>query len=222
MGENIGAVARSMKNFGLEELRIIDPRDGWPNAAAISTSAHAADIIENAKVFPSFEEAISDLNFLYATTARNRYMNKPAVTSREMAAEINTNIKTGIVFGPERTGLVNEEVVLCNKIVTIPISDKFPSINISHAAAIIFYELFITSDIHNNMELKEHFEAATQSEILGFFEHIENSLTEKEFFKVTEKKPGMISNIRNIFMRITNLSGQDIRTLRGIINSLTR
>jgi tRNA/rRNA methyltransferase len=222
MGENIGAVARSMKNFGLEELRIVDPRDGWPNQAAMATSAHAADIIKSAKIFSSFEEAISDLNFLYATTARNRYMNKPAVTPREMVAEINTNIKTGIVFGPERTGLLNEELVLCNKIVTIPISEKFPSINISHAAAIIFYELFITSNHYNNMELKENFEAATQSEILGFFEHIENSLTEKEFFKVTEKKPGMINNIRNIFMRITNLTGQDIRTLRGIINSLTR
>src|SRR5262249_51708592 len=136
MGENIGAAARIMLNFGFTDLRLVAPRDGWPNEQAIKMSSGATEKI-NLQVFENFEDAISDLNFLYATTARQRDMNKEVVTP----AEISPTAKTGIVFGPERTGLENSEISLCDKLVAIPVNPDFASLNLAQSVAVICYQL---------------------------------------------------------------------------------
>jgi tRNA/rRNA methyltransferase len=222
LGENIGAAARAMGNFGLSELRIVSPRDGWPNQQAIAMAAHAASIIDNAGIFHTVEEAIADIHYLYAATARDRYMAKPVTAPREMAANMHQlaaqGSKCAIMFGPERTGLTNEAVTLANHCVTIPINPLCPSINLAQSVAILCYEWFTGAAEKNRRPLVS--DPATNEEIIGLFNHLEETLEVRNFFKVPEKKAGMVRNIRNIFKRIEGLSGQDVRTLRGIIRCL--
>lgn len=217
MGENIGAAARVMKNFGLNDLRIINPRDGWPNEKAQSMSVGAIDIVNNAKIYNNLKDALLDIEFLYATTAVSRDMNKATITSKEIANDYPYGLKVAIMFGRESSGLTNNEISISNKIININTSD-FSSLNIAQAIGILCYELY--NNINN--DYAQDSDIATKNDFLLFCEHLEIELERKNFFKIVEKKPKMMQNIINIFNRIDKLSKSELQTLRGIIKSLSR
>lgn len=214
MGENIGAAARIMYNFGFNDLRIVNPRDGWQGTnvydKAHEMSAHADWIIEKAKLFDSTEAAIADLEYVYAASARPRDMTKEVITPRE----IELKGKTGFMFGRESNGLTNEQIMLANKIITIPVNPEYSSINISMSVGIICYEASQQS------LQKPEFEMATKADIDSLIKHFETELDKTDFFSVPRKKPGMMLNFSNIFTR-SNLTAQEVRTLRGVIRALT-
>ncbi len=211
MGENIGAAARVMLNFGLTDLRIVKPRDGWPNERALDMAVGAREVVEQAKIYESLNEATANLQFLYATTARTREMDKEVVTPREIAL----HGATGFVFGPERTGLTNEDITLCDKIISIPVNEKFSSLNLAQTVAIIAYEVSGLKIVAGKREL------ASKEEIASLFSHLESELDARGFFQEPNKKPGMIANIRTMLAR-AEFSGQEVRTFRGIIKALTK
>lgn len=211
MGENIGAAARVMLNFGCKNLRIVTPRDGWPNEKAIEMSAGAKQVIDNAEVFENLSDAIADLQTVYATTARTRDMNKPVITPKQ----IELVGKTGIVFGGERSGLGNAEVSLADKIISIPVNDEYSSLNLGQSVGIICYELFA-----GERALSSEIEPATKQEFESMIGHLDEQLSRKNFFQEPKKKVNMMLNIRNLFSRST-LSSQEVRTMRGIIRSLS-
>ena len=220
IGQNIGAVARAMKNFSLNKLRLVSPRDGWPNPKADELAVGAIDILQEVEIFDSLEDAIADLNLIYGASARSRFLNKEVLTPEEFANEpiFSNNHKIGILLGPENNGLANEDISYVNKIISIPVNPSFQSLNIAQSAIILFYELF--KKAHSPVNLEHSITLATQDEINGLFHHLEQELDATNFFKVPEKKEGMVNNIRSIFKRIVNFSGQDVRTLRGIFRSL--
>lgn len=225
LGENIGAVARAMMNFGLRELRIVAPRDGWPNPAAEAMSAGGLEIIQQAKLFDTLEEAIADVHFLYATTARSRDMIKPVTTPRlavnDMQQRQIREELCGILFGPERSGLDNDAVTLADMIVEIPTAPEFPSLNIAHAALVMCYEYYqstLDNTPHKSRPLTDE-KMATKHEVIGMLEHLETALNDASFFRVPEKREGMLRNIRNIFTR-AEMTQQEVRTFRGMIKSL--
>jgi tRNA/rRNA methyltransferase len=218
MGENIGATARAMKNFGLADLRIVAPRDGWPNEKADNMSVGAIDIIHNAIVYNDLSAAIADLEYVYATTSVPRDMNKEYVTSKNIAQEPAVqDCKFGIMFGRESSGLNNDEIMLANKILTINTTD-FNSLNIAHAVAVICHEIFKSNTEQHSPNLQD---LATKNEVTLFLNHLEEELDNKNFFKSLDKKPRMMRNITNIFTRIDRLSNAEIQTLRGILKSLS-
>lgn len=220
MGENIGAAARVMKNFGFSDLRIVAPRDGWPNPKAIEMSASAEDVIKSAKIFDSLEEAIGDVEFLYATTARSRDMVKPVLSSEDLGKN-TSDIKYAIMFGHEKSGLTNEEIVLSNSILTIPVDPAYTSLNIAQSIAILCYQWSANNGVGaSKAKTNIGKKLASKDELIGLFLHLEEELDKSGFFKVPEKRAQMVNNIRNIFQR-SDLNEQEVNTLRGIIRSLS-
>ncbi len=216
LGENIGSCARAMKNFGLNSLRIVNPRDGWPNAKAEASAVGAIDLIKSAEIYNNLEDAIADLKYVYATTGIARTINKEYVLSKEFSKDFDHNIKTGILFGRENCGLMNDEISLANKIITIDTDPNFTSLNIAQAVLVVCYEIFKSvqrPDLLNKQNL------ATKEEMMFFYEHLINTLDQANFFKVPEKKDLMQRNIINIFSRIEKLSKTEIQTLRGIVKA---
>ena len=227
LGENIGAAARAMANFGLDELRIVAPRDGWPNPFAVRAASGANWVIENAKIYETTEAAIEDLTYTLATTARPRGMTKhvlgPQAACEALHSRIGSGAPAGLLFGAERTGLDNDDVALADAIVTFPVNPAFASLNLGQAVLLLAYEYSRHSDPEAGAQrdlVMGGAEPATRSELLGFFEHLETELDRGGFLKPEDKKPSMIRNLRNIFHR-TELTAQDVRTLRGVIVALT-
>ncbi|OEC97637.1 MULTISPECIES: RNA methyltransferase [unclassified Rhizobium] len=227
MGENIGMVARAMANFGLAELRLVNPRDGWPNERAQATASKADHIIEATKVYDTLEQAIADLNFVYATTARERDGYKP-VRSPVIAAEtLRTRFKagegTGILFGRERWGLTNEEVALADEIVTFPVNPAFASLNIAQAVLLMSYE-WMKSGMEDLGDVP--FQAieqrpSTKEQLFGLFDQLEEALDARNYFHPAGKKPKMVDNLRAVLSRRA-FTEQEISVLRGVISSLDR
>lgn len=226
LGENIGASARAMKNFGLSEMRIVSPRDGWPNPKADSMSVGALDIIQNAKIYDTLSEAISDIEYLYATTAQPRDMNKNYLMTEDLGEKYPSGQKVAIMFGRENCGLTNDEIAHANMILSIKTKPDFSSLNIAHAVAIVAYECYKRIPLSGEEALPEHFNndqiLCTHGELEYFFEHLFTELDSNKFFKVPEKYPHMTQNIRNIFTRIDKLSQNELQTLRGIISNLSK
>ena len=223
MGENIGAVARAMSNFGLKELRLVAPRDGWPNSKANEMAAGAEHIIASAQVFPDFKSATADIHIAYATTARMRDMEKrvitPEVAMQEMK-EQSGGSNVALVFGPERSGLENEEVTWCDTLITIPTAPENSSLNIAQSMVILGYEWFRQwSESSGQKASKEISEIAPRADWQGMFEQLETYLDEVDYFRVAEKKPVMWQNLQNMFLR-SRLNAQEIRTLRGMLRAL--
>ncbi len=221
MGENIGAAARAMANFGLRDLRIVAPRDGWPSVAATANSAGAFDEMDEVKVFDTLNAATADLNHLFATTARDRVMAKPVFTP---AAAIEDTLKRagqkiGFVFGPERTGLENDEIVLCQSIIMIPTNPVFASLNLAQTALLIGYE-FIRATNNTPALAPAQEIPATQDKLDEMFTRLQTELENNQFFKTDELKPTMLRNIRTMFMR-GEWSEQEIRTFHGILSALS-
>lgn len=219
LGENIGMCARAMLNCGVTDMRIVAPRDGWPNDSAISTASGAISILENAKVFNTTKDAIADLEYVIATTARQRFMAKEVLTPNTASKVIREygSKKCGIMFGPERTGLENDDICLANAILNIPLNPKFSSLNLAQAVLLVCFS-WLNSD--NHFEVKQEMDPpATKQEVDALLTHLETELEETTFFRSEEQKPNMLKNLRTFFHRIQPTS-QEIRTLHGAIGSL--
>ena len=253
IGENIGAVARAMSNFGLSELRLVAPRDGWPNSKAKKTASGAESLLKAAKVFPDFTSAVADIQLAYATTARPRDMEKRVVEPAEAMKEIVQYLspsplvgeggaqrrerglaKIALVFGPERTGLENEELTWCDTFITIPTA-KNASLNLAQSAVIVGYEWwkalgafqmpdarsqmpesgFLTSNIRHPASGGMAARSAGQ----GLFDQMETYLDEINYYRVADKKTVMWQNLKTMLLR-ARLSDQEVRTMRGMLRSL--
>ena len=222
---NIGMCARAMANFGLSDLRLVNPREGWPRKGALKKGAYAAaagaaHLLESAKLFDSVETAVADLNGVYATTARERGQSKavltPAAAMPEIAACIAAGEKHGVLFGPERTGLANEEVAIADKIITFPVNPAYASLNLAQAVLLIGYEWMKAQGAGAPFAQPERSPPAARDMILSFFAYVEAEAERSGFFRPLAKRPVMQQNLRNIFHRM-QLTEQDVRTLRGMI-----
>ena len=227
LGENIGTVARAMLNFGLTDLRLVRPRHDWQVERARKAAAGAQSLIDNRAMFDTVSDAIADLGFVVATTARLRDMVKPVMTpahlGRQMRAQVSeTGTKSGVLFGPERTGLDNEVISLADVICRVPLNPEFSSLNLAQAVLLIGYEWFKAADYTVSEQLPmPDTRPANRAELHGMFAHFEAALDAAGFLAPPEKKPAMARNLRNMFHR-ASLTEQDIRTIRGVINALLR
>ncbi len=226
LGENIGAAARSLKNFNFENLRLVSPRDSWPNKSATYTAVEAKDIVHKAKVFSNIDRAVADLDYVFATTSRSRSVNKKIIDLSKAIKIIKKqsihNKKTGIFFGPEASGLSNDDLINANYLVNIPTSNKFKSLNLSHAVTVFAFELF-TALIKFEPIVKNLYRSddAKKKEVNAFLNFLISHLDKVGFLKPAEKKQQMIRSVKNIFHR-SSLSTQEIRTLSGVISSLIK
>ena len=226
LGENIGTAARAMHNCGLDDLRLVSPKYGWPNEAAFKPSAGGISVLEKARVFETTQDAIADLNKVYASTARMRdqtkYIYTPKGAAADFVEQIGSGNKVGILFGPEKSGLDNEDLVLCNAVINVPLNPEYTSLNLAQAVLLIGYEWFqAIADVEALTLRCGDAPIASKGELTDLFEHLEKELDNSGFLRVKHKRPAMVRNIRNMLSRIP-LTSQEVRTLRGIIASLVK
>jgi tRNA/rRNA methyltransferase len=225
LGENIGMVARGMANFGLTELRLVNPRDGWPSDKARAAASKADHVIDATTVFATLEEAVADLTFIYATTARERdgfkQVRSPVEAARTLRARQAAGQKTGILFGRERFGLFNEEVARADEIVTFPVNPEFASLNIAQAVLLMAYEWLksgLADETRTNFAGPE-IRPAEREHLVSFLDHLEAALDTRGYFRPAEKKPKMVDNVRAVLTR-PGFSEAEIKVLRGVLSSL--
>ncbi len=225
LGENIGTAARAMANFGLSDLRVVNPRDGWPSEGARRAASGANHVLERVRIYGSVAEAIADLRFVYATTARSREIAKPVCGPGEAGEAVvrlaATGAKAGYLFGRERIGLTNDEVALADEIVTLPVDPRFASLNVAQAVLVIAYEwrrasLAGTSGLPFGQEREP---PAAKEVLLGLFAHLEGALDAAHYFRPPERRGHMVRALRAMLHRAL-LTDQDVRTLRGVIAAL--
>lgn len=224
LGENIGAAARAMANFGLTDLRIVRPRDGWPNLQAVRSASGADLVIEKARVFDTTEAAIADCTLLLATTAREHGQVKPVISAEEAAKRMQPAIgageTVGILFGRERTGLENYEISLADCVVTLPVNPAFSSLNLAQAVLILSYEWFkLASGGALPFQTPYAGKLAPKEQLLTFLEFLERELERVEFFRPPEKQTTMVLNLRNLFHKF-ELTLQDVQTLHGVFRAI--
>jgi tRNA/rRNA methyltransferase len=236
MPENIGAAARAMMNFGLHEMRLVAPREEWPNKRAYDLAGHAAPILDAATLYATTREAVADRERVYAATARGREIVKPVYTPFEASGKMGEEpLPTAILFGPERTGLTNDDVTLADAIITIPTADTLSSLNVAQSVVVVAYQWYArmhgahgqgaaqntpfntTGPLASPIVHKSEF--ATKEDLATFFDHLERELDAVDFWKVMEKKPKMWLNLRNVFTR-ANLTEQEVRSLHGVVAAL--
>jgi tRNA/rRNA methyltransferase len=226
LGENIGTAARAMANFGLSRLRLVRPRDGWPNEKAVAAASGAVDVLTAAELYDDVPAAVADLGFVFATTARSREVAKlvrgPEEAAVALTAREAAGTRTGVLFGRERWGLSNEEIAFADEILTLPVDPEHASLNIAQAVLIVAYEWRLAA-IGGARPFSGANEAdpATKADLLGLFEHLEAALEEAGFFRPPEKKPHMVQSLRAMFQR-AGLSDQEVRTLRGVVAAFER
>ena len=224
LGENIGMAARAMGNFALTRLRIVKPRDGWPNISAQRAAAGADHILGKAELFDTVEQAVADCTLLFATTARAHDQAKPVVgpqaAAAEMVGQIEAGGTVGILFGRERSGLQNEEVGLANRIITFPVNPGFASLNLAQAVLLMGYEWFKrATEGALPFAMPERSERASQHQMQAFFENLVRELDKVEFLRPAEKRDTMLVNLRNIFSRMEPTK-QDMHTLHGVVMAI--
>ena len=220
IGENIGSVARAIKNFNIKHLRLVNPRCNWPNQKALATSVGAKDILKSTKIYDSVEKSIGDLDIVFASSSRIRKINKKVISVSYLKTKIGNKKKVGILFGPESSGLSNDEINCADFLVKIPSNKKFSSLNLSHSAIIFCFELFQHFK-GKRYKYKTGYKSliAKKSEVNKFLNFIIEGLDKKGFLQPNHKRQSMIRNINNIFHRL-NLSEQEIRILLGIFSTL--
>lgn len=225
LAENIGMVARAMMNAGLYDLRLVAPRENHLGEKAVAASSGAAVILENAEVFDTLEKAIGDTHYVLATTARVRNMAKtvhfPSAAAKLLNERLDQNQKCAILFGAERTGLENHEIVMADEIVEIPLNPLHTSLNLSQAVLIIGYEWFKSRHTPLKHTDLGNCEPATKEELEVFLSKLETELTKRGYFRFADKKERMQRNLRNIFTR-GSLTSAEIKTLHGVLNDLTK
>jgi len=224
LGENIGMAARAMGNFALSRLRIVNPRDGWPNIGAQRAAAGADHILDHVELYDTVEQAVADCTLLFATTARAHDQAKPVVAPEVAAREIVTNVASGgtvgVLFGRERYGLQNEEVALADRIVTFPVNPGFASLNLAQAVLLIGYEWFkLQTEGALPFAMPERSERASQHQMQAFFDNLVRELDRVEFLRPAEKRETMLVNLRNIFTRMEPTK-QDMHTLHGVVMAI--
>jgi len=225
LGENIGAAARVMANFGLARLRLVNPRDGWPNIHARRSASGADCVLDETVLYDSLAAAIADCTLVLATTARAHDQAKPVLGPQEAAAWIAPHVGAGenvaVLFGRERHGLENDEVALADRIVTFPVNPAFASLNLAQAVALMAYEWFkLASGGGLPFAMPRKSEPAGKQQIEAFFSNLERELDAIEYFRPLDKRATMLVNLRNIFARMQPTQ-QDIQTLHGIVMALS-
>ncbi|MET0923033.1 MAG: TrmJ/YjtD family RNA methyltransferase [Xanthobacteraceae bacterium] len=225
LGENIGAAARVMANFGLSRLRLVKPRDGWPSLQARRSASGADRILDDTRLYDTVEAAIADCTFVLATTARAHDQAKPVIGPQQAALAMTPQVAAGenaaVLFGRERYGLENAEVALADRIVTFPVNPAFASLNLAQAVAIIAYEWFkLTTAGALPFAMPQKSEPARKEQIQAFFANLERELDRIEYFRPLHKRATMLVNLRNIFARIQPTQ-QDVQTLHGVVMALS-
>ena len=219
LGQNIGKAARAMLNFGLTEMRLVAPRDGWPNPEAGPSASGADAVLEQAKVFDSVEGAIADCSTVFASTVRRRDLVMPVVDPQEMADQITSfSGRTAILFGPERSGLETEEVALANAIVTVPINPDFGSLNLAQAVILLAYEWSKRSKLVQP-PVKELEPRAPHAELDGLIAQLDEELVAKGYFHPPSRTQATRNTVRTIFTK-TGWSSREVKAIRGIIRAL--
>jgi len=224
LGENIGMAARAMLNCGLSRLRLVSPRDGWPNERAQRAASGADIVLENAEVFETVAEAVADLERVVATTARNRELSQRILTARHAAAEVRSWIgqgdRVGILFGPERTGLENDDMVHADTALSIPLNPQFSSLNVAQAVLLVAYEWAASGDDTPVERMAEHAtRPATKEELQNLFDHLERALDQSGFLRNKDMRPSMVLNLRALLQR-AQMTEQEARTFHGVIKFL--
>ena len=224
MGENIGMVARAMLNCGLTDLRIVRPRDGWPSQPAIDNSAGAVEVINTARLYDTTREAVEDLHFVLATTGRAREMVTRVLTPDFAAVELQNRIKegarTGVIFGGERSGLVNDDVALADAVISVPLNPDFKSLNLAQAVLLVAHHWFLLEDDtkESTLEMNDS-QPTTMAELDYFITALEGDLSDGGFFKSPDMRPTVMRNLRNLFQR-AELTQQEVRTLHGVTKAI--
>lgn len=226
MGENIGAAARAMWNFGLDRMRVVAPRDGWPNPKAVAMASGAGRLLDEAQLFGTTAEALGDAAFVFATTARQRDLTKPVFTPEEAMAEARGRIAAGqrvaVLFGPERAGLENEDIARANAIVSVPVNPDFPSLNLAQCVLLTAYEWRRTAGETEARAIQwAGTEPATAIEVEKLAEHYETRLAEAGFFFPADKTEAMKMTLRNLWSRMP-LTRADVQVLHGILRQMVR
>ncbi|OZA11824.1 MAG: RNA methyltransferase [Rhodobacterales bacterium 17-64-5] len=224
MGENIGASARAMLNFGLERMRIVAPRDGWPNSAAVALASGAGRVLDQAGLFPDVQAAIADCDFVFATTVRGRELTKPIYTP-EAAMEharglVAAGKRVGVLFGPERAGLENDDIILANAIVTVPVNPEFPSLNLAQCVLLLGYEWQRQgTEVPPSMMELARTEFASREDVGRLADHFEERLDAAGFFFPATKASGMKANLRNMWGRL-GLTRAEVQTFHGMLRQI--
>jgi len=219
--ENIGFCARALKNFGFKKLDLVDPKEKWPNRKAIATSVGANNILKKTKIYFDIKSAINSYDIIYASSARKRDINKKHLSFKQFIESIkkNKNKKIGIIFGPEASGLSNEDITHSNYIFKIPVSKNFESINLSHSLILVCFELFKILKPNYLKKQKKLTDVASKKKFNTFVSFVESRLEKKRFFSPREKKKTMLINLRNIFGRM-QLSNKELRILSSVFSKL--
>ncbi|MDG1676502.1 MAG: RNA methyltransferase [Paracoccaceae bacterium] len=226
MGENIGASARGMWNFGLERMRIVAPRDGWPNQKAVAMASGAGRLLDEALIFPTFTDAIADQHFIFATTARPRDLLKPIYSPEEAMklafSKISRGQNVGFAFGPERSGLENLDIVKANAIVSVPVNAKFPSLNLAQCALLLAYEWMLkSSNLNNDKQILEQSSMVDVMKVEKLSQYFEDALEKADFFYPEDKAESMKINFRNMWSRMP-LTNSDVQIFYGMLRQLLR
>jgi tRNA/rRNA methyltransferase len=226
LGENVGATARAMLNFGLTDLRLVAPQCGWPNARALQAASGATAVLNRVSVFDRVHDAASDLQRLYATTARPRDLPKPVITAAQAAREARTTLQKGegigILFGPERTGLSNADLIYADAVVSIPVNPDFFSLNLAQAVLLVAYEWFKSGvDVPERREVEPAGRPATKSELDQLLKHLIAELDAVDFFRTADRRASMSRALQLIFAR-AGLREPDVHLLRGVVKELAR
>lgn len=225
LGENIGFAARAMRNFGLDDLRLVRPRDGWPNAKAITAASGADPVLDAARVFETTAAAITDLHRLYAATTRARDMEKPSVNAEQAGQEMRAlgdDAHVGVLFGAERAGLHNDDVVLADSILTVPLNPAFASLSLPQAVLLVGYEWFRAGPPPPAKTVAVGAGGAppaTKAQMTNLFAHLEAELDASGFLHHAEMRPSTVRNLRNMLGR-AGLTQKEVSTLRGVIRAL--
>ncbi len=226
MGENIGAAARAMLNFGLEHMRLVAPRDGWPNPGAVAMASGAGRVLDRAQLFDSLPEALGDFHFTFATTARPRDLIKdvysPEAAMQLAAQKIAQGQRVGVIFGPERAGLENDDLSHASALVTVPVNPEYPSLNLAQCVLLLGYEWRrATQEVVGLERVMPDTQPANASDITHLADHFERVLDRARFFFPETKAPSMKVNLRNMWSRLP-LTTQDTRMLHGMMRQIAR
>ncbi|MEM0947715.1 MAG: RNA methyltransferase [Pseudomonadota bacterium] len=226
MGENVGAAARAMWNFGLDRMAVVAPRDGWPNQKAVAVASGAGRLLDEARLSADLPHALGDASYVYATTARSRDLTKPVFSPeaamRDAAMRIRTGQQVAVLFGPERAGLENDDIARGNAIVTVPVNPEFPSLNLAQCVLLCAYEWRRATDEVTPHEVEmAGTDWATSEEVEALAKHYEGRLEDAGFFFPPEKAPGMKITLRNLWSRMP-LTRADAQILHGVLRQMVR